>query len=198
VTTILDLLKHRRSVRDFADKDVSSDVINEILEAGRVSPSGGNEQSWRFGVITEKTLIAQIADLASQPWIATAPLVIVLCVVPVSDERGGRDIQVDRFPQYKDQIMAMDSNLYHALNMEEHQTKIPGTHMLLAALERGLGGCWVSRFDVRKLADLLNLPADILPSELLILGYPAGEKLPKQKKSQSELTFYNKYRDRKS
>jgi nitroreductase len=198
VTTILDLLKHRVSMRDFIDREVPPDVINKILEAGRLSPSGGNEQPWRFGVITEKSLISLIAELAGQTWIASAPLVIVLCVVPVSDERGGRDIQVNRFPQNKDQIMAMDSNLYHALNMEEHQTKIPGTHMLLAALERGLGGCWVSRFDVRKLADLLNLPADILPSELLILGYPAGEKLPKQKKSQSELTFYNKYRDRKS
>jgi nitroreductase len=198
VTTTLDLLKHRRSLRDFADKDVSSDVINEILEAGRLSPSGGNEQPWCFGVITEKSLISQIADLASQPWLASAPLVIVLCVVPVSDEGGGRDIQVDRFPQYKDQIMAMETDLYHALNMEEHQTKIPGTHMLLAALERGLGGCWVSRFDVRKLAEILHLPVDILPSELLILGYPAGEKPPKRKRSLSELTFYNKYGDRKS
>jgi nitroreductase len=198
VTTILDLLKRRVSMRDFIDREVPPDVINEILEAGRLSPSGGNEQPWRFGIITEKSLISQIADLASQPWIATAPLVIVLCVVPVPDERGGRDIQMDRFPQYIDQIMAMDPGLYHALNMEEHQTKIPGAHMLLAALERGLGGCWVSRFDVQKLADLLNLPVDILPSELLVLGYPAGGKPAKQKKSQSELTFYNKYGDRKS
>jgi nitroreductase len=90
--------------------------------------------------------------------------------------------------------MAMESDLYHALNMEEHQAKIPGTHMLLEALERGLGGCWVLRFDVRKLSEMLNLPVDILPSELLILGYPAGEKLPKQKKSQSKLTFFNQWK----
>jgi len=198
MTAILDLLKQRASVRAFLDKEIPSDVINEILEAGRLSPSGGNEQPWRFGVITEKILISQIADLAGQPWIASAPLVIAICVIPVSDDRGRRDIQVDRFPQYKDQIMRMDPDLYHALNMEEHQTKIPGTHMLLAALERGLGGCWVSRFDVLKLADLLNLPADILPSELLVLGYPAGGKPPKQKKSQSEITFYYKNGVRKS
>ena len=198
MSAILDLLQQRVSVRAFLDKEIPSNVINEILEAGRLSPSGGNEQPWRFGVITEKILISQIADLAGQPWIASAPLVILLCVVPVPDDRGGRDIQADRFPQYKDQIMAMDPGLYQALNMEEHQTKIPGTQMLLAALERGLGGCWVSRFDVLKLVDLLNLPADILPAELLVLGYPAGGKPAKQKKSQLELIFYNKFGDRKS
>ena len=198
MSAILDLLKQRVSVRLFLDKEIPSDVINEILEAGRLSPSGGNEQPWCFGIVTDKALISQIANLAGQPWIVSAPLVIVLCVVPVPDSRGGREIQVDRFPQYKDQIMAMDPGLYYALNMEEHQTKIPGTQMLLAALERGLGGCWVSRFDVLKLADLLNLPADILPSELLVLGYPAGGKPPKKKKSQSELIFYNKFGDRKS
>lgn len=198
MTGILELLRQRVSVRSFLDKEIPSDVINEILESGRLSPSGGNEQALRFGAITDKALISQIADLAGQPWITSAPLVIVLCAVPVSDERGGRDIQVDRFPHYKDQIKAMDPGLYHALNMEEHQTKIPGTHMLLAALECGLGGCWVSRFDVQKLADLLNLPADILPSELLVLGHPAGGKPQKQKRSLSELAFYNKYGDRKS
>ena len=195
MTTIIDLLKHRHSLRDFADKEVPSDVITEILEAGRLSPSGGNEQPWRFDVITEKALISRIAELGGQPWIASAPLVIALCVVPVSDARGGRDIQVDRFPQYKDQIMAMDTDLYRTLNMEEHQTKIPGTHMLLTALEHGLGGCWVSRFDVQKLAEMLNFPAYILPAELLVLGYPVGGKPPKQKKPLSELAFFDKYKD---
>lgn len=198
MSAILDLLKRRTSVRAFTVQVVPPDVINEILEAGRLSPSGGNEQPWRFGVITNKQLILKISELAGQPWIASAPLIIVLCVIPVSDDRGGRDIQVDRFPQNRDQILAIDQHLYHALNMEEHQTKIPGSYMLLAALERGLGGCWVSRFDVLKLAELLNLPANFLPSELLVLGYPAGVKPQKQKKSLSELTFFDKYDDSKS
>jgi len=189
MSTILDFLKQRVSMRAFLDKEIRSDVINEILEAGRLSPSGGNEQAWRFGVITDKALIAKIAELAGQNWIASAPLVIALCVIPVTDDRGGRDIQIQRFPHYQDQISAMDADLYHALNMEEHQTRIPGTHMLLAALEHGLGGWWVSPLNVRKLTELLNLPEDILPSELLVLGYPAGEKPPKQKKTSRKSPF---------
>ncbi len=41
----------------FSDKKISQEIINYILEAGRLSPSGGNEQPWKFGVINDKDLI---------------------------------------------------------------------------------------------------------------------------------------------
>ncbi len=44
-------------MRDFSDKKISQEIINYILEAGRLSPSGGNEQPWKFGVINDKDLI---------------------------------------------------------------------------------------------------------------------------------------------
>ncbi len=78
---ILDLLKNRVSCRKFHDKPVPDAVVREMLEAGRLSPSGGNEQSWKFGVMTDPALIEQIAEMAyNQKWIANAPLIIVLCV----------------------------------------------------------------------------------------------------------------------
>jgi len=142
LTAILELLSRRTSTRTFLDQPIAENVVHEILEAGRLSPSGGNEQPWRFGVITDKALIAEIAKLARQPWIAAAPLIIALCAVTVEDERGGRDIQTHRFPELKTQMESMDAGLYHALHMEEHQTKIAGAHMELAALERAVGCCW--------------------------------------------------------
>src|SRR5512140_2571386 len=99
--TITELLRNRFSTRNFQNKPVPQPVLEDILEAGRLSPSGGNEQPWRFGVITDPALIGQIAQIAHrQEWIAHAPLLIVLCTVFVEDERGGRDIQVHRFPEY--------------------------------------------------------------------------------------------------
>ena len=147
------LLRNRFSVRKFQDKPIPDEALQDLLEAGRLSPSGGNEQPWIFGVITECDLITQIAEIAyQQKWIAKAPLLIVLCTVGVGDERGGRDIQKVRFPEYRQAIEKMDQDLYWALNQEEHQTKIAGTHMALAALEHGVGSCWVSQFDVKRLA----------------------------------------------
>jgi nitroreductase len=191
---ITDLLKNRFSVRSFQPRPVPQPVLDDILEAGRLSPSGGNEQPWRFGVITDPGLITQIAGLAHhQDWIAQAPLLIVLCTVFVEDARGGRDIQVQRFPEYAKVITGMDPDVYHALNQEEHQTKIAGTHMLMAALEHGVGACWVSRFEVQALAALLCLPENMLPSEILVLGYPERRQKPSRKKDLEEITFTNSW-----
>jgi nitroreductase len=189
---VIDLLSRRASVRSFKPDPVPEDVLQRILEAGRLSPSGGNEQPWRFGVVTDPERIARIAEVAcGQAWVAAAPLLIVLCTVGVCDERGGRDIQCARFPEYAGQIRNMDQDLYWALNMEEHQTKIAGAHMVLAALEQGVGCCWVSHFEVHTLARLLELPAHVLPSEILAMGYPAGTPKAKSKKEMGEVVFYS-------
>jgi nitroreductase len=193
-TMILDLLRKRHSVRAFQDRPVPDDVLNDVLEAGRLSPSGGNEQPWAFGMIADRDRIAQIAEIAhGQKWIAQAPLLIVLCTVGVDDARGGRDIQRQRFPEYVEAIDAMEQGLYRALNMEEHQTKIAGTHMALAALAHGVGSCWVSRFEVRRLASLLHLPATHVPSEILVLGYPERPRRAAQKKPLDEMVFYDTF-----
>ncbi len=191
---ITELLRNRFSVRKFQKRPVPEAVIQDILEAGRLSPSGGNEQPWLFGVITDRSLITRIAEVAcQQKWIGRAPLLIVLCTVGVGDERGGRDIQKCRFPEYTQAIEKIDQDLYWALNQEEHQTKIAGTHMALVGLEHGVGSCWVSLFEVKRLSELLNLPRGTLPSEILALGYPEGEPRLTSKKAMDELVFYNTF-----
>ncbi len=194
---ITELLSTRFSVRQFRDQPIPDNVLQDILEAGRLSPSGGNEQPWAFGVITDRTLIAQAAEIAHhQTWIAQAPLLIVLCTMGIDESRGGRDIQLQRFPEHAQAISEMDQDLYWALNQEEHQTKIAGTHMAMAALEHGVGSCWVSRFEVKRMAELLCLPQGVMPSEILVLGYPKQKRAPIQKKSLDEVVFYNTFRRR--
>ena len=194
---ITSLLKQRVSVRKFQQRPVPEEVIQEMLEAARLSPSGGNEQPWMFGVITDCAVIKQISKLAhDQKWIASAPLLIVLCTVCVEDERGGRDIQKHRYPHLSWEISQLPRELYWALNQEEHQTKIPGTHLVLTALEHGLGSCWVSRFDVKALGELLQLPCHCLPSEILAFGYPVFTQEQRSKKSLDELVFRDVFREK--
>jgi len=54
----------RRSVRNFKEKPVPEPLIQRVLEAGRFAPSGGNCQPWRFIVITDKALIAEIDNIS--------------------------------------------------------------------------------------------------------------------------------------
>lgn len=189
---LLDLLRNRTSIRNFTGEDISMEIIKYILEAGRLSPSGGNEQSWKFGVIIDKDMIKKVSEIAyDQKWIESASFLIVLCTCIVEKERGGRDIQKARFPKISETIEGMNNEIYSCLNMEKHQTKIPGTHMVLAALEHGIASTWVSYFDVDKMSMLLNLPKAYIASEILAFGYPANKKEPLKKKKLEEITFYN-------
>lgn len=191
---LLDLLERRSSVRSFSEEDVSPEIIEYILEAGRLSPSGGNEQSWMFGLINDKALIREISENAyNQNWINSANFLIVLCTNIVKEELGGRDIQLARYPKFSDEILNMNVEIYSRLNLEEHQTKIPGTHMVLAALEKGIGSTWISYFDVDKISRLINLPQGSFASEIIAFGYPLIKQETVEKKSLSQITFTNKF-----
>ncbi len=192
---ILDLLKKRASVRRFSEREIDNAIIDYIIEAGRLSPSGGNEQPWKFGVITNKEKINKIARIAyNQRWIENSPLVLVLCTKIISQEAGGRFVQESRFPEWKEEIEGMNQELYGRLHLEEHQSKIPGTHMILAALEHGVFSTWVSYFEVEKINKLLELPEDYIASEVLVFGYPAGEVRVKSKKQKEEVVFYDTFK----
>lgn len=187
---VLSLLRRRHSVRDFQERPIDAAIVDEMLEAARLSPSGGNEQAWLFGVVTDRRRIARVAQAAHrQHWIATAPLLMVLCTQEVQDDNHGRDIQIHRFPEQADALMALDADLYSALNSEEHQTKIPAVHMALVALEHGIGCTWVSRFVVSEVARILDVPAGYFPTEILVFGYPAGPERHVPKKPLAELVF---------
>lgn len=180
---ILDLMKTRSSVRSFSEREIPDADLRAILEAARHSPSGGNEQPYEFIVIRDRERIAEIARIAyNQKWIAGASAVIALCAHIHDDETDGRQIQAQRYPEREAEVRSLDRGLYSALNLEEHQTKIPGTVMMLQALELGIHSTWVSRFRSKELAAFLALPDSCLPSEMLAFGYPAGELrlLPKK------------------
>ncbi len=180
--TILDLLRGRCSVRDFTNESIPEDVVRYILEAGRLSPSGGNEQPWKFVLVRDSESIERIAEIAyGQRWIQGAAILVVLCVKDVSN----REIQKARFPGRD--IESVDDQLYFRINMEEHQTKIPGTHMVLAAWEKGVGSTWISYFIVDELAEFLGLPSGYLPSEMIAFGYPKNETEPVEKKDMDDL-----------
>jgi len=191
---LLDLLCKRYSCRNFSNKAISNEIVNYILECGRLSASGGNEQPWMFGVITDPDIILQISKAASinysQKWIEKAPLVIVLCtqLFESLDENRG----LNRFPSMNDQITAMNNDLYAVINMEEHQTKIPGEHMVLAALEHGIYSTWISSVNCEMVGEIIGIDG-YLVTNIIAFGYPdeSGEITPK--KNLKSITFTNHF-----
>ncbi|MCI8541628.1 MAG: nitroreductase [Erysipelotrichaceae bacterium] len=190
---LLDLLKQRYSCRAFAPTPIPKEVIEYMLECARLSPSGGNEQPWMFGIITDREQIAQIAQAASvnykQKWIETAPLLVVLATQQLKMDEA---IALHRFPTLRSRIESLDQEVYQAINMEEHQCKIPGEHMVLAALEHGVYSTWISSMDCEKVKKICALEG-YLVSNVIAFGYPALSHRTRQKKALCDITFENRY-----
>ena len=51
--TVWEAIKMRRSIRRFAPDDVPDEMVEQMLEAARLAPSGGNRQPWRFLVVRD-------------------------------------------------------------------------------------------------------------------------------------------------
>ncbi len=188
---LLELLTKRFSCRDFSSEPIPQHVIRYMLECGRLSASGGNEQPWKFGVITDTCTIEKIAEAASvnysQKWIEKSPLLIVLCT-KLFDEID-ESIGMNRFPSLNAKIKAMDHKLYAAVNMEEHQTKLPGEHMVLAALEHGVYSTWISSIDCESVGKIIGVQG-YLVTNVIAFGYPKEVKAATKKKALEDITFY--------
>src|SRR5437588_3847278 len=89
ITTVL-------AVRQFKDTPIPDPIVRHILEAGRLTASGGNSQAWHFIVVRDKQTLRQLGQLVrTGPYIAQAPLAIVVAMdqSPIAVSDGSRAIQ---------------------------------------------------------------------------------------------------------
>lgn len=156
---VMDAIKTRKSVRAYMDRPIEEEKLNDILEAGRLAPSASNRQEWRFVIVREMEKRENLAQVAGrQDFISEAPVVIVACA-----ETDGHLMPCGQ-PSYPiDVAIALD-------------------HMTLAAVESGLGTCWIGDFDERKVKEILGIPEKIRVVELMPLGYPVDPSAKEKKR----------------
>lgn len=77
----LEALKTRRCIRAYTQEPVSREVIEDIIDCGRLAATARNEQLWDFVVVTGPALRRRLAEMAPNgPFIADAPVcIVVLC-----------------------------------------------------------------------------------------------------------------------
>ena len=76
---LLDLIKQRKSVREFLDKPVEREKIEMCLEAARLAPSASNSQPWHFIVITDEKKREAVSSTYNGQWIRSAPVIVAAC-----------------------------------------------------------------------------------------------------------------------
>jgi nitroreductase len=200
LTTKEAILK-RRSIRKYKKDPVPEEIIATLLEAARWAPSGCNAQPWRFKIATEPTLKKSLSEAAyGQAFIAQAPLVMVCC----ADIQGYLDSTVSG-AQDLGKLGAVENRLVKVLEHRTAQMKmlpleqvgplvainvaIAIEHMVLRALDYGLGSCWVRLFDVDEVKKIFDWDDNIFPVALLPIGFPAESPPIKKRKPSSDLVL---------
>lgn len=165
-------VQRRRSIRAYLSDPVPEEVLSRIFEAVRLSPSAKNIQPWKFIIVRDRNLIAQLASACNnQQFIAQAPIVICGC--------------------------ANEPICYHGMggywNSWAVDLSIALEHLMLAATVEGLGTCWIGSFNEAEVSALLQIPPEIKIVALTPLGYPARESPPRPRKPLSEIICYDRY-----
>lgn len=174
-SSLLALLKSRRSIRRYLPNQVPEEMIEQLLEAGQWAPSASNRQPWAFIVVQDKAVRQEIAQQAAYfflRWahVEDAPLLIVLC----GDARN---------------------RIYRQFLHED--VGLAGGQMMLQAAALGLGTCWIGGLDRKAIAGVLRLPDHMEVVGLLTVGFPDEDPPPPPRKPLSEVAHYDVYGNRR-
>jgi nitroreductase len=168
-----DAVRKRLSVRSYKPDPVPEDVLNRILEAGRLAPSAKNYQPWKFIVVKDPAVRqALVPACKNQGSVGQAPVVICACCVI-------------------DQVWKGMGGYWSA---EAVDITIALEHMMLAATAEGLGTCWIGAFLEAEVKKVLAIPGGVKPIALTPLGYPARESKPQPRKPLAEITCADQWR----
>lgn len=152
----------RTSVRQYSDREVNETLKEALCYAAMSAPSGVNKQPWELVIVDDKTILSDLADgLPYAKMAAKAPFAIVVC--------GNRD----RF------LEGDDSTLW------EQDLSAVSENILLAAHALGLGAVWTALYPHNDrettVRNILNLPDNLIPFNLIPIGYPLSDHRPMNK-----------------
>ena len=176
------LNRNRRTVRNFLDKEVGDNMLSEILESARFSPSARNIQPLEYLVIKSQNLREKLAHIARQPQPKEAPVSIAI----IGDIERARKVGV--ISQH-DTTTAEKGE--HRFLYEDAAAAM--MNMIYCAESLGISSLWISSFDESGLAKLLNIPPSYKPLTVLTLGYRASEPVVPPKRSLGERLHYEQF-----
>ncbi|MHB8072525.1 nitroreductase family protein [Desulfosporosinus fructosivorans] len=156
---LFDILKSRRSIRKFRNKEVEKEKIDVILKSALLSPSSRSIRPWQFIAVTDAELLQQLS-LCREPgprYLADAPLAIVVIA-----DKSSSDVWIE-------------------------DASIASIFMQLIAQDLGLGSCWIQvreRLHTEQqtaeeyIRKVLEIPDQYSVECIIAIGYPAEEKKP--------------------
>ncbi len=154
---MLEVIRKRRSIRDYSDRDVEEEKLREILKAAMFAPTSWGRRPWEFIIVRDpetKKALSEATPYAS--FVKDAPVAIVI----IYDVTKGRRFKED--------------------------SSICAEHIHLEAVNQGLGSCFVQIADAEGphgdaetyVKRLLGIPENYRVQCIMPIGYPARQLPP--------------------
>ncbi len=170
--SILNIIKKRRSIRQYVQKEVSDDILLQLIEAAIWAPTGSNIQPWYYVIIKDKDILNKIT--AFSPGLLGNPSsLIVIC----TDRKRAFE---KASTLGRDELCIMDISM-------------AAQNLMLLATEKGLATCPVKSFNKKAISKILELPDYICPDLIVSVGYSTKDVNPPKRRDISELTFFNRW-----
>ena len=157
-------IEARRSIRRYENRAIPSEVLEDLLDVARLSPSSNNMQRWRMIVVTDRETKQKLVPVSgNQKFVGTCSAYIVGVSEPGA--------------------------YYSAIDMA-----IALDHLSLRAVELGLGTCWIGDFEPEKVKKILGIPKNREVPVCMTLGYPSVEPAARKRKDLSQLFRADKWK----
>ncbi len=147
----LKLAEERYSVRKFDGRPIEKETMDQILKAGYLAPTACNKQPQRILVLQGPEALEKLRKCTSCHFGATAALLVCY----------------DRTLSWKREFDGKDSG--------DIDASIVTTHMMLESAALGVGTTWVMYFKPEAVRAEFELPDELEPTALLMMGYPAPD-----------------------
>ncbi|MCK5805144.1 MAG: nitroreductase family protein [Lentisphaeria bacterium] len=164
----LAVIHRRKSVRSYTGDPVGREALETLLRAGMAAPTSANTQPWAFIVVTDPQKLRALASgLEYGKMLSDAAAAIVVCGVPDNALRGPSK-----------EMWVLDCST-------------ASQNILLAAESIGLGAVWVGVYPledrIRHVRKVLQVPARVVPLNVISIGHPTGVEEPRDKWDQGKV-----------
>jgi nitroreductase len=167
-----ELIRTRESIRNYdPDRPVPMEILEKILDAGRMAPSACNYQPWKFIVISSPEMLEKVRACYPRDWFKDAPHILVTLGL-------------------KNQSWIRSFDGYNSI---ETDIAIAMTHIILATENEGVGACWVANYDPLLLQEAIKPGENEIIFGISPLGYPRPgfqKVLKKKRKSLQEIVEF--------
>ena len=164
-----DLILKRRTIRKFQQKKISKVILEKLVNAARFAPSASNIQPLKYIITDGEDSVQKVFEHVKwagyiapngNPDENERPVAFIVILVDTEIRKTGYELDIGASAQ----------------------------NIFLAALEEGIGTCWMGAIDRDEIRKVLNIPSRYIIDTVIALGYPA--ECPEAEEESGSIRYY--------